>query len=158
MVPDSMSPAQESDIDPTSDPLDREVAVPNKRARCDSNEPPPVDHGKEFLSIWKPKTVEKKSELELYLASTDSIEQKEDPFDWWSKACRKFPKIGLVALCHLPIPATQASSERVFSLGNEALRPRRIRMEANRLARIAILKKNIPYYQDIIKSDTASSK
>jgi hypothetical protein len=38
-----------------------------------------------------------------------------DPLEWWRVLADKYPNIWKIASCILPIPATSAPSERVFS-------------------------------------------
>jgi hypothetical protein len=121
---------------------------PQKRLRSTSSQ---TSVGRMFSAMDAP-VVEQKSELDKFLELKIGVELNSDPFEWWSHYCHEFPTIGLAALCQLPIPVTQASSERVFSLSNEILRPRRRRLDSNRMARLAILKKNILLYQDLTKS------
>lgn len=48
-----------------------------------------------------------------------------NPYFWWKKEVSKYPILSNLASQYLPIPATQASSERLFSAAGNIITSRR---------------------------------
>ncbi|XP_054272962.1 E3 SUMO-protein ligase ZBED1-like [Macrosteles quadrilineatus] len=53
------------------------------------------------------------------------VEKTVNPFVWWKQASSKYPILSKLAQNYLPIPATQASSERLFSAAGNIITQRR---------------------------------
>ena len=55
------------------------------------------------------------TELDRYLAHPHEPERSTDPLAWWKLYAPKYPKVAILARRYLAIPASSASSERLFS-------------------------------------------
>lgn len=66
----------------------------------------------------------------------------EECLDLWQRHQKAFPRIYLVAMRVLAVPATSAPVERVFSYSGIIIRPHRARLSANTLSELMLLKCN----------------
>ena len=58
---------------------------------------------------------------------------KTDLLEWWAENDIKFPALSVMALQYLGVPATSASSERLFSLAGRAFDDQRQSMKEEML-------------------------
>lgn len=80
-------------------------------------------------------------ELTRYL-SEPQINHNENPCLWWKARENVYPKISVLAKNILCIPASSASSERVFSTAGNIITPKRNRMTPYHLSALVFLKNN----------------
>ena len=66
----------------------------------------------------------------------------EDPCLWWKARENVYPKISVLAKNILCIPASSASSERVFSTASNIITPKRNRITPYHLSALVFLKNN----------------
>lgn len=88
-----------------------------------------VDEEASTLTFFKQKSKPKKDELQRYLAG-DLLHRTGDPLDWWNANKYNFPRLSAMARDMLAIPATSASSERVFSGGRLVMPFNRTRLDS----------------------------
>jgi len=69
-------------------------------------------------------------------------EEEIDRMDFWQKHPKIFPRLYLVSMKLLAVPATSAPVERVFSHGGLIMRPHRARLSAKTLSSLIFLKCN----------------
>ena len=83
-----------------------------------------------------------KNELELYalLKSIDDFEQ--DSLQWWRQHSSSLPILSRVARRYLNIPATSASSERIFSSAGLLVTKKRSVINSNTVAEVTFLQSN----------------
>jgi len=81
-----------------------------------------VDHGSSV-----------QAELIRYI-QVASDENEEDCLEFWKRQSKAFPRLYLVAMRVLAVPATSAPVERVFSHGGLIMRPHRARLSAKTLS------------------------
>ena len=67
-------------------------------------------------------------ELDSYMASSDS---SDDILAFWRDKSSVWPKLSAVVRCILAIPATDTSSEQVFSLAGGTVEERRTQLSAD---------------------------
>jgi hypothetical protein len=79
------------------------------------------------VAILKGELAKYKATPHLDMASAVSGELS-DPLEWWKKNRSSFPLIAKVAQKYLSVPATEASSERVFSVASNIITKRRNRL------------------------------
>ena len=79
-----------------------------------------------------------KVEVDVFMESDDvSDEEHEveyeynDPLVWWKEHEKQFPNIAILAKALLAIPATSASSERVFSVAGLTVSKNRARLSSS---------------------------
>lgn len=63
-------------------------------------------------------------EVQRYLEE-GLVDKTVNPYSWWKKEAYKYPILSNLAALYLPIPATQASSERLFSAAGNIITSRR---------------------------------
>lgn len=86
---------------------------PAKRTRV--NRPSVVsDFTSDILEHCSPSKGVERNELEKYL-HLEEEERGMDPLDWWRDNARRYPTLAVLARRYLAIPASSASSERLFS-------------------------------------------
>ncbi|CAH1114795.1 unnamed protein product [Psylliodes chrysocephalus] len=61
---------------------------------------------------------------------------------WWSKNHHRFPVLALIARQYLNVPASQTSSERLFSIAGNIVTSDRARLLSSNVEQIAFLNKN----------------
>jgi hypothetical protein len=61
------------------------------------------------------------------------LDKKEDPLAWWTVFHADYPTVAILARKYLAIPASSASSERVFSKVKLLYERQRFAMKARRL-------------------------
>ena len=80
-------------------------------------------------------------EVELYKA-----EQKQalgvNPLHWWREHAARFPRLAILARLYLQIPATSASSERLFSCFGNIYTDRRLSLKTETAQAILFLHYN----------------
>jgi hypothetical protein len=74
----------------------------------------------------------------INLKSKNAIDK--DPLLWWKHHEFSMPIMGKLARCYLAIPATSASSERVFSIGGLTVSDNRTRLDADIVSDFVVLK------------------
>lgn len=67
-------------------------------------------------------------ELDLYLAAPCELDRQVDVFKWWFVHRNQYPRLYVLTECYLIIPASSASSERVFSAAGYLTDKRRNRL------------------------------
>lgn len=81
-------------------------------------------------------------ELQAYLHS-GTLDTEEDPLVWWKQSYQHFPRLAVLAKKYLCIPATSASSERVFSTGGNIVTCLRSSLKPDHVDRLVFLAKNL---------------
>lgn len=94
-------------------PADSDAGHRRKRQRVNA---PSVfsDFSGDILESTSPTKGATKTEIERYLEHP-SEDAKSDPLDWWRVNAVRYPKLAILARRYLAIPASSASSERLFS-------------------------------------------
>ena len=67
---------------------------------------------------------------------------KRDPLQWWADNALKFPILATLANRYLAIPATSASSERLWSIASQIITKTRTQLEGHVVADLIFLKEN----------------
>ncbi len=80
------------------------------------------------------------SELDMYLASPIEPNKKLDVLEWWHNHRYQYPRLYEVAKRHLIIPASSATSERVFSAAGYLVDKKRNRLGSRNLEMLLTLK------------------
>ena len=88
------------------------------------------------------------TELDNYFAAT-TIELHECPLKWWRENEKSYPTIKHLARKYLCIPASTASSERMFSITGILVNKHRNRLSAGSVTHMMFLKKNIKVLQQL---------
>lgn len=78
----------------------------------------------DFLFQSAPKCNSSLAQLEMYL-SEPQISHNMDTFEWWATREKRYPALADLARKYLCIPATSASSERVFSTAGNIVTSKR---------------------------------
>ena len=78
------------------------------------------------------------SELQLYKRE-QAIGKQEDPLQWWRQRLETYPLLAVVARKWLAVPASSASSERVFSSAGLTVTKLRNRLKPKRVAELVFL-------------------
>jgi hypothetical protein len=73
-----------------------------------------IDYTADILAVLSPTKAPVLTELEKYAAYPDE-ERNNHPLDWWKMHGSRFPNLSILARRYLAIPASSASSERLFS-------------------------------------------
>lgn len=89
------------------------------------------------------------SEVERFLNIKKGIPLDECPLAWWKERCADFPTIAAMARVYLPVPASSASAERVFSVGPMVLQHRRRQLHPDRVASLMWMKRNMKLYEEL---------
>jgi hypothetical protein len=66
------------------------------------------------------------------------------PLRWWRQHEKEFPNIAKLALQVLPIPATSAPSERIFSTAGLTITKDRARLNSDRVNELVFLHDSLP--------------
>lgn len=78
------------------------------------------------------------SEMQLYKRE-QAIGKQEDPLQWWRQRLETYPLLAVVARKWLAVPASSASSERVFSSAGLTVTKLRNRLKPKRVAELVFL-------------------
>ena len=70
-----------------------------------------------------------------------------NPLEWWRIHFCKYPNIWKLASCILAVPATSASSERVFSAATNIVNKKRVRLKPETLDLLIFLRGNKDFVQ-----------
>jgi len=95
-----------------------------KRSRIDVND----FFGDLFSAGGATADVTPQHELDTYMASSDTSDKI---LDFWRQKAAVWPKLSSVARTILAIPATETSSERVFSMAGRTVEDRRTQLSAD---------------------------
>lgn len=77
-------------------------------------------------------------ELQRYLAA-ELLNRNECPFKWWKNNQVKFPRVARAAKKYLAIPATEVSSERLFSTAGNVVTHRRSLLSTEHVEQMTFL-------------------
>jgi hypothetical protein len=93
-------------------------------------------------------SLESKVEVEIgeYRARRVSLEQP--PLEFWKTHQGTYPKMAVAARRYLAIPATTASSERLFSSAGNVISDRRSRLLPDRASALILLRENLDILPD----------
>ena len=83
-----------------------------------------------------------KAELIHYIQVCSDEEEEADCLGFWKRDAKVLPRLYLVAMRVLSVPATSTPVERVFSHGGLIMRPHRARLSARTLSSLIFLKCN----------------
>jgi hypothetical protein len=114
----------------SSDVSDIPVAPPSRKKAKAS------DFSGSILDTVSPKRAAPKSELQRYLEFPCEEDRKHDPLLWWKCHAQRFPTLAILARRYLAIPASSASSERLFSMLKRTATPARNNMSPDTLCMI----------------------
>lgn len=81
-------------------------------------------------------------ELQSYLQA-GTLDTEADPLKWWKVSQKFYPRLSNLARKYLCIPATSASSERVFSKGGNVFTCLRSSLKPEQVNRLVLLAKNL---------------
>ena len=81
-------------------------------------------------------------ELERYL-SQPNLQRKEQPLEWWAKHSSQFKTLSVLAKKYLAIPATETTSERVFSVAGLTATRKRSSLSPEHVNMLVLLHENI---------------
>ena len=82
------------------------------------------------------------AEIATYFLESE-IQLSSNPLQWWQMKEPQYPNLAKVAWKYLCIPATSASSERVFSVAGLASHDRRSRISPTKLDKVIFINKNM---------------
>ncbi|KAF1392190.1 hypothetical protein PFLUV_G00049990 [Perca fluviatilis] len=128
----------------------RKLTVPESSSGDDDQEesPPPAKTPRLFSGYRKKSTKKSadhgssvQAEIIRYI-QVASDEDEVDCLEFWKRQSKAFPRLYLVAMRVLAVPATSAPVERVFSHGGLIMRPHRARLSAKTLSHLVFLKCN----------------
>ena len=83
-----------------------------------------------------------RDEFKRYMLEPQTNWRVNKVMQWWSDHEANFPHIALLALKYVAIPASSATSERVFSQLKLVIDRKRWRMDAGRVERVIFLRSN----------------
>ena len=69
------------------------------------------------------------------------------PLEWWKHNGSRYPRLSLLALKYLGIPATSVPSDRVFSKAGEIVSRRRASLKPSNVDCLVFLSKNLSVVQ-----------
>lgn len=78
----------------------------------------------DFLFQTAPQRNSTETQFEMYLAEPQ-ISHSMNSFEWWATREKRYPALAELARKYLCIPATSASSERVFSTAGNVVNSKR---------------------------------
>ena len=81
------------------------------------------------------------AEMEAYFADPTHA---TDPLLWWREQCAKFPNVARLAARYLIVPASEAPSERIISLGNGTVTDNRARLNPHTVRELVFVGRNQP--------------
>ncbi|XP_063221590.1 zinc finger BED domain-containing protein 4-like isoform X2 [Bacillus rossius redtenbacheri] len=117
----------------------------------EANEKVIVKSSEEKSVLWaaldslpnQPATNHKEDEIRNYL-SEPRLPRSDDPLGWWrNHGSNKYPNLCVVASKYLGIPATQVSSERLFSVAGNVVTSRRECLLPQHVEHLVFLKANL---------------
>lgn len=82
-------------------------------------------------------------ELNLYIAEALEEDMTLDVLHWWKDRARSYPRLAVVARTYLGIPATQTSSERLFSVAGDIVTETRVNLLPANVEKLAFLHENM---------------
>lgn len=126
----------------------QKVTIPEGSSGEDEEEPPVPAKSPRLFSGYRKKSTKKnadhhtscKDEVIRYIQVCS--EEEVDCMDFWQKHAKILPRLYLVSMKLLAVPATSAPVERVFSHGGLIMRPHRARLSAKTLSSLIFLKCN----------------
>jgi len=80
----------------------------------------------------------------LYILALDI---NASPLEWWKHNGNRYPRLSLLALKYIGIPATSVQSERVFSKAGEIVSRRRASLKPSNVNCLVFLSKNLSVVQ-----------
>ena len=87
----------------------------------------------------------------------DDDENFNDPLKFWEQNQFKYEVVVALARLYLPIPATSAPSERIWSRASRILSLRRARLKDDLVSRMLFVRENIKFfhkhYIDLVKEE-----
>jgi len=83
----------------------------------------------------------KNTEVDLYLA-TNQIPILDDPLYWWKQNSSSFKILSRIAKDFLPLPATSAASERIFSKSGHIVSKKRSMLASKNVNVLVFLAEN----------------
>lgn len=88
------------------------------------------------------------SEIQRYLNHPLTAEDiKKSPLEFWSENQKKYPKLSNLAFWLLSAPATNNSSERVFSAAGNFVTPHRARLNPDTVDKLLFIRSNSDLYK-----------
>lgn len=81
-----------------------------------------------FGDLFSPATATRANEVDLYLIG---VEMGDSLLEFWKSKTTQWPRLVKVAQMILAIPATETSSERVFSIAGRTMEDRRSQLNAD---------------------------
>jgi len=82
------------------------------------------------------------NEITRFFRPENTIKMTECPIEWWKQNKGRFPKLARMAKTFLPVPASSAAAERIFSIGGQVVTNKRQSLDEERVARLIFCKKN----------------
>jgi hypothetical protein len=92
-----------------------------------------------FLKFFQSKPTSKKDEFTRYIDG-ELLASSDDPLIWWNANKCSYPRLAEMAQDMLAIPATSATSERVFSGGRLVMPFNRTRLESDAMKALMCLR------------------
>lgn len=99
----------------------------------------------DVLETIKQNSLNKNNKVDVYELEFDRyiksgvLERNADILKWWSDNSRNYPNLAVLARKYLSIPATEASSERLFSTAGNILTNKRSSLATENLAHLVYL-------------------
>ncbi|XP_073714182.1 uncharacterized protein [Misgurnus anguillicaudatus] len=126
----------------------QKVTIPEGSSEEDEEEPLVPAKTPWLFSGYRKKGTKKKADH--HTSCKDGVicyihvcsEEEVDCMDFWEKHAKIFPRLYIVSMKLLAVPATSAPVERVFSHGGLIMRPHRARLGAKTLSSLIFLKCN----------------
>ena len=81
------------------------------------------------------------TELDVYLKA-DLADPDSCPLEWWKEHCTNFPKMANVAKVLLAVPASQSTSERIFSVAGRIVTEERTCLLAENMKKLVFIHNN----------------
>lgn len=117
----------------------QKVTIPEGSSEEDEEETPVPAKTPRLFSGYRKKSTKKKADH--HTSCKDEViryiqvcSEEVDCMDFWQKHAKIFPRLYLVSMKLLAVPATSAPVERVFSHGGLIMRPHRARLSAKTLS------------------------
>ena len=133
---------QENLSDDNPDNTSDEAPVPKKKKRTlgsllKSNDDTGIESDSE-VSIGE----KVNQEVSTYL-KVPRLDYELDPLEWWKNNESAYPTLAKLAKKYLTVPATSASSERLFSKSGKVVTPLRASLKPDKVEQLVFLAKNI---------------
>lgn len=113
----------------------------NEEVPSPSTESGSVQEKKMKFDDWAEDFPTELDEVGKYLQG--GFSNNDNVLQWWKQNSDKFPRLACVAKQVLNIPATSASSERVFSCSGYLIGAKRSNIDAQRLNDLVVIHENI---------------